>query len=237
MRHDLVGVAENRNELASHVAFAAVDERVRPTLLTGATGTADAVHVIFDLVREVVVNDQVAILDVQTARGDVSGDEDRRAALTELVQDPVAFSLFLVAVNDASQVTDGATNLIAHAFRGAEDERLERITAFRRAVQDFHQALLLVEAAEDFNVLRNVLVSHELIGFADVHLDRVSQDGRRDANHSLGPRRGEEERLTIHRNVLKNLTNLRLETHIQHAISLVEDDIRRRRHVDHAALQ
>ena len=37
--------------------------------------------------------------------------------------------------------------------------------------------------------------------------------------------------------MLKNLANLRLETHVEHAISLVEHDVRRGRHVHHAAFQ
>ena len=54
------------------------------------TGTANAVHVIFDLVREVVVNDQVAILDVQTARGDVSDNQQLGTIAAEAVESALA---------------------------------------------------------------------------------------------------------------------------------------------------
>ena len=140
-------------------------------------------------------------------------------------------------MNDASQVADGAANLVAHALGGAEHERLERVAAFRRVVENVHQSLLLFETGANFNRLRNVLVGDELVRLANVDLNRVGQNRRGDANHRLWPRGGEEESLSIDRDVGKNLTNLRLETHVQHSISLVEDDVRSGGHVDVSALQ
>lgn len=41
----------------------------------------------------------------------------------------------------------------------------------------------------------------------------------------LGPGGGEHERLTVGANLVENLPDLRLETHVEHAISLVHDEV------------
>jgi len=43
--------------------------------------------------------------------------------------------------------------------------------------------------------------------------------------HVLGPSSTEHERLTVRANLRNDLADLRLETHVQHAISLVHDKI------------
>ena len=56
--------------------FAAGDEGDGASAASGASGAADAVDVIFDVVREVVVENDFDIFDVDAAGGDVGGDEE-----------------------------------------------------------------------------------------------------------------------------------------------------------------
>lgn len=56
-----------------------------------SAGTADAVHVVFAVVRQIVVEDVRDGGNVQTARGDVGGDQDIQVALGEIVEDAQAF--------------------------------------------------------------------------------------------------------------------------------------------------
>lgn len=57
---------------------------------TGSPCSADPVHVVFDVLWEVVVHHDLDVLDVQTSRRDVCGDQDvTRPA--ETLDDPVAF--------------------------------------------------------------------------------------------------------------------------------------------------
>ena len=192
-------------------------------------------HVILDLVGEVEVDHQVDVLDVETARGDVGGHENGNSPGLELVDDPVALPLLLVAVNHGAHAPHGPPNLVAHALRSAEDDRLQRLCG--RVTQHLHQTRLLLESPAHLHHLRDVLVRHQRIGVADVHLDRVGQDRRRDPHHCPGPRGGEEQRLSRGGRTRENLTNLRLETHVEHAICLVEDDVRGRAEVDGAGLE
>src|SRR5690606_27316261 len=75
---------------------------------TGAAGTADAVHVGFRVVRDVVVDDVGDARDVQTAGGDVGGDDQIERAALELFD--YAFAQLL------GHVTVQRTNGVAACF-------------------------------------------------------------------------------------------------------------------------
>lgn len=47
-------------------------------------GTADAVHVVFRVVGNVEIDNQLDVVDIDTARDDVSGDEDVYTSVLEL---------------------------------------------------------------------------------------------------------------------------------------------------------
>ena len=52
--------------------------------LTRATCSAASVHERFDIVRKFVVNDQIDVRNVQSARRDVGGDENRETVIATL---------------------------------------------------------------------------------------------------------------------------------------------------------
>ncbi len=99
----LPGFAHNPDELKgrarSGLQVILAEETVGHPELARATGTADAVDVVLDVEREVVVDDELDVRDVQTAGGDVRGDEDLAAAGLELVEGPVAILLRAVTVD------------------------------------------------------------------------------------------------------------------------------------------
>ena len=59
----------------------------------------NSVDVVLAVVRIVVVDDKLDIVDVEASGGDVCGDEDGGAARLELAQNPFPFLLLLVAVD------------------------------------------------------------------------------------------------------------------------------------------
>ena len=191
--------------------------------------------VILDLVGKVKVDDHVHLLDVETSRGDVGGDEDGDATGSKLVEDPVSLALLLVAVDHRAHAAHASPNLVAHLLGAAEHDRLERLRG--RVAKHLHQALLLLEPAAHLHDLRDVLVGDEGVGVADVDLDGVGEDGGRDAHHRPWPRRGEKQRLSLRGRPLQDLSNLRLEAHVQHPVRLVEHHVRGRAEVDGAGLE
>src|SRR5262245_44348429 len=71
-------------DIAQQRALLAVTERDRDPIGAGARGAADAVHVAFGHVREVVIHDMADAIDVETAGGDVGGYQRAQAAGAEI---------------------------------------------------------------------------------------------------------------------------------------------------------
>src|SRR6202043_2653483 len=65
----------------------------------GPGGTPGAVQVVLGVVRRVVLDDEVDVVDVDAARGDVGGDQDPRIPGGEPVQGPLALVLVAVPVD------------------------------------------------------------------------------------------------------------------------------------------
>src|SRR5262245_7733406 len=75
------------------------DQRQRAALAPRAARAAGAMDVVLDREREVVVDDQIDVVDVDAARGDVGGDEEPRLAARERLQHEVPLLRALVAVD------------------------------------------------------------------------------------------------------------------------------------------
>jgi hypothetical protein len=73
--------------------------------------------------------------------------------------------------------------------------------------------------------LLDVLVEGHAIGADADDLGVLLADIAGQVLHLLGPRGTEEERLAIRSHILEDLADLWLETHIQHAVSLVKHDL------------
>jgi hypothetical protein len=102
------------------------DERYRAPSMSGAAGATGAVDVILGDERQVVVDDERQLRDVETARRDVGGDKDADPTRLEVTEGPRSCALALVAVNDGC-LDAGALQVLADAIRTAlglaEDER------------------------------------------------------------------------------------------------------------------
>ena len=78
--HGRDALARGALDDAQHVSLARRHEQDRFAAAPGAAGAADAVHVGFGVVRNVVVDHVADAIDVEAARGDVGGDEDVEVA-------------------------------------------------------------------------------------------------------------------------------------------------------------
>ena len=76
-------------------------ERQHGAVGAGARRTARAVQVVLVVVRRVVVHDEVDVVDVDAAGGDVGGYQDPRLTAREGVERPLALRLAQVAVDGA----------------------------------------------------------------------------------------------------------------------------------------
>src|SRR5437868_1255758 len=85
-------------DAANAAHFVKARQAQRPAILVGAAGAADAMDVHLRVRRDIDVDDRFELRDIETARGHVSSDEYRAAAVGELDQHLVALALFEFAV-------------------------------------------------------------------------------------------------------------------------------------------
>ena len=76
-----------------------IAKRNRMPARAGARGAADAVHVRFGFVRQVVVEHVRDVIDIDAARCDITGNQNRRLARLEVRQRSLPRVLRLVPVN------------------------------------------------------------------------------------------------------------------------------------------
>ena len=120
---------------AQQLRFVRRNQRNRFAVGAGATGAADAVHVVFGDHRQIVVDHQRQQRDVESARGHVGGDQHARLAFLEFLQGFEALRLALVAVDG-----DGADAGLLELFGQA-------VAAVLGLAE--HQHLFLPALAED----------------------------------------------------------------------------------------
>ena len=182
-------------------------------------------------------------LDVETARGDVGGDENRALASRKVRERRFALLLRAAPVKRRRRhpfFVEQGHDLIRPRLALDEDHRHGQRTAellsLRLLLQEqLAQPVNLLRVHQLLEVLRDVGRGHR--HGADFDLDRLVQVIRRERLDLHGHRRGEQEGLVGCREVHHHLANLRFETHVEHAIRLVEYDQRDSREVGVALVE
>mmetsp|Transcript_110009 Transcript_110009/g.350887 ORF Transcript_110009/g.350887 Transcript_110009/m.350887 type:complete len:537 (+) Transcript_110009:384-1994(+) len=205
--------------------------------LAAARRAAHAVDVVLDLRGEVVVDDVLDVLHVKPTGRDVGRHQDRRLALLELLEHPVALLLLLVAVDaERGEAVEPhlARELVAAALGLAEDEDLG---AVHHLLEQPLQAAPLVVLLHDLHVLPDGVRRPQVQG-ADVDVHGVlPADVSREPLHLPRPRGAPHQRLPVRADLRGDLPHLRLEAHVQHAVRLVEHEVGHALQVGVAALQ
>mmetsp|Transcript_110010 Transcript_110010/g.350893 ORF Transcript_110010/g.350893 Transcript_110010/m.350893 type:complete len:542 (+) Transcript_110010:384-2009(+) len=196
--------------------------------LAAARRAAHAVDVVLDLRGEVVVDDVLDVLHVKPTGRDVGRHQDRRLALLELLEHPVALLLLLVAVDaERGEAVEPhlARELVAAALGLAEDEDLG---AVHHLLEQPLQAAPLVVLLHDLHVLPDGVRRPQVQG-ADVDVHGVlPADVSREPLHLPRPRGAPHQRLPVRADLRGDLPHLRLEAHVQHAVRLIEHELRNR---------
>ena len=214
---DRAGVALDRLET---IDFTAVNKAHRTARAAGAAGAADAVDVVFRVGRQVVVEDDVDFLDVESAGCDVGGDEDFHGTVAEALENAFAHLLGDVAVKAVGGVApvDEVFSAFIDRALGVAENNPE---TGRVHVENAGKHL-------DFGAL-----AHFEIGLLDrgngagflLDLDdfRAVAEFLDQAGHARIHRRGEEQRLAVGGKRGEQLVHFVLEAHVEHSVGLVED--------------
>eukprot|EP00760_Papus_ankaliazontas_P029662 PhM_4_TR433/c2_g1_i1/m.20119 len=227
--HLLVGLRQDVDELARHRGVLLREEGDGVALVAAATGAANTVHVLVDVVRKVVLDDAHDVGDVEAARGDVRRHQDGLAGGLECREGGLALGLTLVTVDAHGGVAaahEAARDVLDGATRLREDKGEVRLGVRLQGLREGTDLLELVDlpqALDDVLRRRADAADGEVEVVAREELVRKVLDLARE-------RRREHERLAAvavgHVGVaaLHDLADLRLEAHVEHAVGLVEHE-------------
>jgi len=187
----------------------------------GAAGAADAVHVVFGDQRQVVVDDERQLRDIETACRDIRRDQDVHATGFEVAERASARVLALVAVNDRDS-NAGAFEVRADAIRAslglAEDERLTR--RFPRQDMQEHRGLLLDR--DGMNMVRHGRRNDLSVRYVDAR--RRAGEFSRETDDRIRQRRGEQQRLARARERREHAPQRGLKAQVQHPVRFIQRD-------------
>ena len=204
-----------------HTALAGGDEENGLAGAACAAGAADAVHVAFRVVRDVVVEHVGDALNVEAAGGNVGGNQDVEAAVAKLVDGALTLLLRNVAVNRGGGEAAGTQFLseFLGLVLGAHehDHRLEL-----GDLEDAGDRVELVTVRREQVTLSDVGVGAGLGLHRD--LSRIVEVLLGDLADTIGHRRGKQRDLLGVRRVLEDAFDVFLETHVEHLIGLIEHE-------------
>ena len=201
-------------------------------MLARAAGAADAMHVVFVGIRNIVVDHMRDFRDVEAAGSDVGRHEDIDLILLEAGKRALAMILRFIAVDRRGFKSSLLERLgeLLHAMLGAaEDDDLVEFGLDQKIVQDVE--LRFGTDAHDILIYR-------LRGVArfDRHRNRLAQKFTDQFLDLTRERRREEKRMAIGGNARENRAHVAYESHVEHAISLVQYDRIKCGEIQNAAL-
>ena len=185
----------------------------------GAAGAADAVHVVFRHVGQFEIDHLRQLVDVQTARGDVGGDQHRQRAVLELRQRTRTCGLALVAVDGGrldAMLGQVLGELVGAVLGAGEHQRLEPL-------------LFLDQVGEQFALL---FLANHVDGLIDAlgggvtrrhfHRGRVVQQTLGELADLVGEGGREQQVLALLGQQREHLADVADEAHVEHAVGLVQ---------------
>mmetsp|Transcript_100526 Transcript_100526/g.255769 ORF Transcript_100526/g.255769 Transcript_100526/m.255769 type:complete len:434 (-) Transcript_100526:391-1692(-) len=227
-RRDLAGLLHHLQDVRGGARLVLEQEGVRVALLAGSARAPDAVDVVLCVVRRVVVDHELHILDVQASLGDVGRYQDLGLAVLERPQGVVAFPLLHVAMQAYDRCAVPG-QLLVHVGRRPlclrEDKRSSaRLLQLREdcILEELH---LLVLAVDLDYVLGDVGVAGRSVRRAHLDVHGIVREPGGHLLHLRGPGGCKQGRLPLRRQILRDLLDLRLEAHVQHPIRLVHDQV------------
>ncbi len=197
------------------------DKGVRLARLPGAAGAADSVDIVFSVLGQVEVDDNLDVLDIDAAGSHIGGNQQVDIAAAEAVHHPGAHHLLHVAVECLGGIAAGLQ------LFGQLVDLLLGVAEHKRQLD----ALGFDQAAENLDLVRLADLDVELLDVGDRHLLRGDPNMQRFAQVLVGQlddrarqRRREEDLLDLLRARVEDRVDVFLKAHVEHFIGFVEDD-------------
>jgi hypothetical protein len=226
-RDFLMSLLEKVNQLTDNTTVATVEEGSGDTSVTRTTGTTNAVNVVINIGGKIIVNDVGDVWNIKTTSSDSSSNQNRATSGAEHLQSTFTLTLGAITVNSSCRealVQQEVGESIRHTLGLHEDESE---TARAMSVKDIKKDGTLVVVLDILDLLSDVLRGRadttdgeENVVLQEVpgkHLNIARESGREHQSLALIDVR--------HVFTLYDAANLRLETHVQHTIGLVENQV------------
>mmetsp|Transcript_4212 Transcript_4212/g.17320 ORF Transcript_4212/g.17320 Transcript_4212/m.17320 type:complete len:292 (+) Transcript_4212:2613-3488(+) len=142
----LLRVRHRLDEIRRELLLLLRDERDGGALVTRAARSSHPVHVILQVVRSVVVDDEPEVLHVEPASGDGRGDEDVAHVRFEIRDGALAVRLLLPAVQGQAGIPapqQVAKHLVALVLTRHEDDDLSALVPFSEELEHAEESVLL----------------------------------------------------------------------------------------------
>nr|GEU28450.1 hypothetical protein [Tanacetum cinerariifolium] len=211
-------------------AFGVVDQRDGLAIATGTAGTADAVHIVLGELRQVVVEHVGNRRHVDTAGGNVGGDQDFHLAAAQAVQRAVTGALVHVAMQCGSRETGDVQTVgdgVGVTLGGGKHHGLVERFVAQQVVQ---QAVLVRQVVHEVHGLGDVFV---FVGSADDLDDlRILGDAAGHIAHHAVQGGREQHGLARRWRRFDDFFDVVDETHVQHAVGFVQHQDFQLREVD-----
>jgi hypothetical protein len=221
----LVSLLEQVDQVTTDGEVTPVEEGSRGTGVTGTTSTTNSVGVLGNVRGQVVKDDVSDIGNVETTGGNSSGNKDGATAGTEAIESGLTLTLGTVTVDSGGAVALRAkeiTKLVGHTL-GLDEDKDE--TSRRLGEEKVKEQGSLVVVVDILDTLGDVLGSRS--NTSDGKENVLLQEHSGQTLDLLGEGGGEHKGLSAlnsgHILSLNDPPDLRLETHVQHPIGLVED--------------
>ena len=186
-------------------------------------------HIIVDVRRQIIVQHMGDVGNVETTCGNSCGDQNGSAPRAESLEGHLALTLRSIAVDGGSRKVvahEEITEHVCHPLRLDKDEGQAEVVLALTA-EDIKQDAALVIVFDIFNFLGDVLAgapnttnAQEDVVLQEVlseHLNVTGEGGAKHEGLTLGSPR--------HIFALDNTSDLGLETHVQHTIGLIKDQV------------
>lgn len=161
-----------------------------------------------------------------TTGSHVGGNHDGALAHLEFVEDPVTLVLLLVTVDrerGPAVLAEEAGDVVGDTLGASEDQNLAGLV-LHDLLNVLEHLVALLELGNDLDLLSDAVVGGKLHG-TNSNLDPVGLVVGCELADLLGPSSRPHASLTVRANLANNLADLRLETHVKHAVSLVKNQV------------
>ncbi len=178
-------------------------------------------RVVFVGRRQVIVDDVRDARDIEAARSDVGSDQHAHVILLEEPERLLAAAMGLVAMDALrrnARTVEIVRETLDTVLGAAEDEHLVELGSVREELYELRE--LVLRAYADDVLVDGVRRVASLYRYAS----RIIQEGTDERFDVARKGRREEERMALLRHRAHDLAHIADESHVEHAVSLVEYD-------------